>query len=169
MSFIKKIWHAIQRIFQGLRHELRILVPVAIKVVEGVKAVMDGPVDDVVASIVKHAIPGDADDKFIDKVTTTINTWLPKLLLELNMVNAVANIEDTNEQLKAILDKLKLSSDETKNVFYHGLASLILEKLSDGKFSWSDATAVAEYYYKHEFKQVPLPAHDDDEGDVHEA
>jgi hypothetical protein len=152
-KFLHKLWLGIRHIFEGIEHELRILVPVAIKVVEGIKAAMDGPVDDVLASIIKHAIPGDADDKFIDKVTSTINSWIPKVLLELNMVDAIANIEDTNEQLQAILDKLKLSSDETKNIFYHGLSSLILEKLSDGKFSWSDAVAVAEYYYQHEFKQ----------------
>lgn len=115
---------------------------------------MDGPVDDVILSIVKAAIPGDADDKLIDKVHKTVEEWLPKILLDLNLINSVANIEDRNEQLKAILAQLKLSSDETKNIFYHGIAALILEKLSDGKFDWTDATAVAEYYYQHEVKEA---------------
>lgn len=151
-KFIHKLWLGIRKIFDGLEHELKILVPVAIKIVEGVKLVMNSPVDDVLGAIVKSAIPGDADDKLIDKIRSTVNQWIPKVLLELNMVQVVADMTDVNQQLQAILDKLKLSSDETRNVFYHGLGSLILEKLSDGKFSWSDAVAVSEYYYQHEFK-----------------
>lgn len=115
---------------------------------------MDGPVDDVILSIIKNAIPGNADDVLIDKVHKTVQEWVPKILLELNLVNSIANIEDTNEQLKAILAQLKLSSDETKNIFYHGIASLILEKLSDGKFDWTDATAISEYYYQHQVKEA---------------
>ena len=151
-KFLRRLWATIANLFHNVEDEVKVLVPIAIRVVQGVKNVMDGPVDDVILTIVKAAIPGDADDVLIDKVHKTVETWIPKILLELNMVKAVADIEDTNEQLKAILDQLKLSSDETKNIFYHGIASLILEKLSDGKFDWTDATAVAEYYYQHQVK-----------------
>lgn len=151
-KFLRKLWSAIASVFHKVEDEVKILVPIAIKVVEGIKVVMDGPVDDVIATIIKTAIPGDADDKLIDKITATVNTWVPKVLLELNMINAIANMDDINEQLNKILEQLKLSSDETKNIFYHGIASLILEKLSDGKFDWTDATAVAEYYYQNEVK-----------------
>lgn len=152
-KFLRRLWAAIANLFYKVEHEVKVLVPIAIGVVEGTKKVMDGPVDDIILSIIKNAIPGDADDKLIDKVHKTVEEWLPKILLELKLVNSVASIEDRNEQLKAILAQLKLSSDETKNIIYHGIASLILEKLSDGKFDWTDATAVAEYYYQHEVKQ----------------
>lgn len=151
-KFLRRLWAAIANLFYKVEHEVKVLVPIAIGVVQGIKKVMDGPADDVILSIIKSAIPGDADDKLIDKVHKTVEEWLPKILLELNLVNSVATIEDRNEQLKAILAHLKLSSDETKNIVYHGIASLILEKLSDGKFDWTDATAVAEYYYQHEVK-----------------
>jgi hypothetical protein len=153
-KFLRKLWAAIANLFHKVEDEARIFVPIAIKVVEGLKAVIDSPVDDVLAAIIKNAIPGDADDKLIDKITGTINTWLPKVLLELNMIDAVVNVEDPNEQLKVILERLKLSSNESKNIFYHGIASLILEKLSDGKFDWTDATAVSEYYYQHAIKDA---------------
>jgi hypothetical protein len=109
---------------------------------------MDSPVDDIITSILKVAIPGDADDILIDKITAVVKEWIPKILLELKMVEAVANIEDQNEQLAAILGQFKLSSDESKNIFYHGLCSLILEKLSDGKIDWSDSVVISEYYFK---------------------
>lgn len=147
-TFLKKVWSAVKTAYDKLTGATKKFIPVAINVVEGIKKAMDSPVDDVVLTIVKTAIPGDADDKFIDKAKATIEQWLPKILIELKLVESIAGIEDKNEQLKAILAQLKLSSDETKAIVYHGLASLILEKLSDGKLSWSDSIAISEYYFK---------------------
>ena len=148
MTLVGRILRAIGSIFNGLKSEVKKLVPVAVAVVQGIKSAMDTPVDDILLAIIKTAIPGDADDILIDKIKKVVETWVPKVLLELRMVESIANIEDQNEQLKAILAELKLSSNETQNIVYHGLCSLILEKLSDGELSWSESIAVGEYYYK---------------------
>lgn len=148
MKVLKKLWAFISKVWDGLNAKTKTLVPVAIKVVEGIKTAMDGPVDDIILTIVKSAIKGTADDVLIDKIKLTVETWIPKILLELNLVNSIANIEDTNAQLQAILAQLKLSSNETQNIVFHGISSLIIEKLSDGELSWSDAIAISEYYYK---------------------
>ncbi len=147
-KLLQKIWGGIRKIFNRIKHETKELVPVAVKIVQGVKNVMDSPVDDILLSIITAAIPGDGDDKLVAKIKGVVETWVPKLLLELRLVEGIANISDPNEQLKAILAQLKLSSNETKNVIYHGLASLVLEKLSDGELSWSDSVAISEYYYR---------------------
>ena len=152
-KFLKKIWYAIKSLYESIVGSTRKCVPIAINIVEAIKSVMDTPVDDVILEILKRAIPGTADDVLIDKVKSVVEKWLPKILLELRLVDSVANIEDQNEQLKAILAQLKLSSDETQNMLYHGLASLILEKLSDGELSWSDSVAISEYYYVNFKKQ----------------
>ena len=89
----------------------------------------------------------------IDKITVTVKTWLPKILLELKGIELIANIEGENEQLKAVLAEFKLSSDETKNIFYHGFCSLILEKLADGEVSWSDSIVISEYYFQNVAKK----------------
>lgn len=149
---LKKIWNFIKNIFNKLDDEVKRIVPVAINIVEAVKKVMDSPVDEVIATILKQVIPGDADNVLIDQVKSFIEKNLPKVLLDLNLVNSIAGIEDENEKLKAILAQFKLSSDETKNILYHGLAALAIEKLSDGKLSWSDAVALSEYYYKNVVK-----------------
>ena len=104
--------------------------------------------------VITALIPGDIDDKINEK----LRGFLPRLLLELQLVDSIANITDPNAQLQAILDKLKLSSDDAKNAFYHSLASLILQKLSDGKLSWSDAVAIAEYYYQNVTKPAVVAA-----------
>jgi len=146
-KFLKKIWSAIRSLYESIVGNTRKYVPIAINIVEAIKSVMDTPVDDVIAEILKRAIPGTADDILIDKVKSVVEKWLPKILLELRLVESISGIEDENEQLQAVLAQLKLSSEETQNILYHGLASLILEKLSDGELSWSDAVAISEYYY----------------------
>lgn len=146
-KFLKKIWATIKLFYDSLVGNTRKYIPVAINIVEAIKSVMDTPVDDILAEILKRVIPGNADDVLIDKIRSVVEKWLPKILLELKLVDSISSIEDPNEQLKAILAQLKLSSQETQNMLYHGLASLILEKLSDGELSWSDAVAISEYYY----------------------
>jgi hypothetical protein len=143
-NFLSHLWQSIKTLFDKVEKEVKKDVVVAISVVQRVKAIVDSPVADVVTAL----IPGSADDK----VKELLRSWLPKVIIELSLVESVANIEDQNAQLQAILDKLKLSSDETKNAFYHSLASLVLQKLSDGKLSWSDAVAIAEYYYQNHVK-----------------
>ncbi|MBV5334407.1 MAG: hypothetical protein JZU49_01195 [Sulfuricurvum sp.] len=147
-KLLKRVWAFIAGVFNRLEDETKKLVPVAINVVQGLKAVMDSPVDDILLSIVKAAIPGDADDLLIDRIKSVVEKYIPLVLTDLKMVGSIAGIEDQNKQLQAILDQFKLSSDETKNIFYHGLSCLILEKLSDGKLSWSDSIAIGEYYYQ---------------------
>jgi hypothetical protein len=148
MTLVGRILRAIGRLFNGLRAELKRLVPIAVNIVQAIKTVMDGPVDDVILSIIEAAIPGNADDILIEKIKSTVTEWLPKILLELKLAESITGIDNLNDQLKAVLVQLKLSSDETQNIIYHGLCSLILEKLSDGKLSWSDSIAISEYYYK---------------------
>jgi hypothetical protein len=152
-KFFKKIWRGIARAYNYLRGRTREIVPVAIKIVEGVKKVMDSPVDDIVLSIIKDAIPGTADDIMIDKVTKYVKKELPHTLVQLRVIKSIAGIDDPNEQLKAILAELKLSSDEQKNEIYHSLSALILKSLSDGKLTWSESVVISEYYYKHIHKK----------------
>lgn len=147
-KLIKKIWDGIKNLWNKVVDKTRDMVPVAINVVEAIKSVIDTPVDDILAEIVKRAIPGTADDFIVDKVRLTIEEWVPRILTQLIIIDGIANIDNPNDQLKAILEKLKLADDETKNIVYHGLASLILEKLSDEELSWSDAAAISEYYYQ---------------------
>ncbi len=152
-KLLKRVWAFIAGVFNRLEDETKKLVPVAINVVQGIKNVMDSPVDDVILTIIETAIPGEADDILIEKIKNVVKEWIPKILMDLKMVESIANIQDQNEQLKAILAQFKLSSDETKNIFYHGLSCLILEKLADGELSWSDTIAINEYYYKNYVKK----------------
>lgn len=148
-SFIDGIWSAIKGLFNKLEQEEKKLLPIVITVVQNIKNFVDSPVADVITAL----IPGDLDDQIRGK----LQAFLPKILLELSMLNTCQALPDTNSQLQCILQNLKLSSDSTKDIYYHGLASLILTDLSDGKLSWTDAVGIAEYYYKNIWKeQLPV-------------
>jgi len=154
MSIFTKAWNFIKLEFGKLDKETKLLVPIAINVVNAIKTVMESPVDNVLVAIIEAAVPNKAEAALVEKINATVKQWLPKVLTELTMINAIANITDPNEQLKAILAQLKLSSDQTKDVLYHGLSSLILQELSDGKLTWSDAVVVGEYYYTNFVKKA---------------
>jgi len=153
MKVLKKLWSWIEKVFNGLNAKTKELVPVAINVVQAIKDFELSGTADVIEFVVTKAIPGDADDKAIIAGRAIVRKWLPKILLELQLVEVAANTDDLNEKLQLILQRLKLSSDETQNIVYHGIASLIVEKLSDGELSWSDAIAISEYYYKNILKK----------------
>lgn len=143
-TFLHNLWQSIKHLFDKVEEEVKKEVVVAIAIVQQIKVIVDSPVADVVTAL----IPGTVDDQIKEK----LREWLPKILLELGMIQSIANMTNVNDQLNAILAKLKLSSDDTKNAFYHSLASLILTKISDGKLTWSDAVAIAEYYYQNHVK-----------------
>lgn len=153
MKALKKLWSWVERVFNQLNAKTKELVPVAINVVQAIKDFELSGSADFIEFVVTKAIPGDADDKAIIAGREIIRKWLPKILLELQMIEVAAGTDDINEKLQLILKRLKLSSDETKNIVYHGIASLIIEKLSDGDLSWSDSIAISEYYYKNILKK----------------
>lgn len=153
MKVLKKLWSWVEKVFNGLNAKTKELVPVAINVVQAIKDFELSGSADFIEFVVTKAIPGDADDKAIKVARSIIRKWLPKILIELQLVEVAANTDDLNEKLQLILTRLKLSSDETQNIVYHGIASLIIEKLSDGDLSWSDSIAISEYYYKNILKK----------------
>lgn len=141
MPFLKKFFTGVKKLFTGLKLKSKVWVHISVVVVQEIKKIMDSPVPDVLTSMIK----GEWDDR----TKNIIREWVPKVLLQLNMIEAIANMTDVNEQLNAILAKIKLADKETRNIVWHGLGSLIIEKLSDGKFSWADSVAVSQYYYDH--------------------
>ena len=49
--------------------------------------------------------------------------------------------------------KFFFPNEQISGAFYHSLASLILEKLSDGKLTWSESVLIAEFYYKNKIEK----------------
>lgn len=149
----KRFFKWLKKLFTKVKEEVRPLIPIAVKIVEGIKTAVDSEVVDVVTHILTTAIPGDADDKLVKKITNVVEKVVPQLLLQLKLVESIMDIDDINEQLKAIVRELKLSSDEVKSAAYSGLALLILESLADNKLTLAESVEIAKYYKEHFVKK----------------
>lgn len=149
---LQKVWNWVKDLYEGLVGTTKKYVPVAIKIVEAIKKVMDSPVDDVALAIITMAIPGDADDKLVKKVKEFVEDNLPKFLVELKIINEISNYPDLNSQLQGIITELKKLSPTAQAALWHNFASLCIEKLSDGECSWADAVVLSEWYYNNVYK-----------------
>jgi len=147
MKLFKKIGNWFKWAYTSLNTIARKNVPIAVRFVEGVKKVMDGPVDDIILTLITTAIPGEADDLLLKKVHGLIETILPKVLLELKMINVTINLATPESQLVALLDQLRFKSTSDKGAFLQEIAAQSVVYLSDGKLTLEEAKKLAQAYY----------------------
>lgn len=145
-KILASIAKVVVNLFNKLDDETKRLVPIAINVVEAIKAFNESKSTDFIAFVVTSAIPGDADDILIKKARAVVREWLPKILLDLKLIQSIADLTNDNEKLIAILNELKLTS--TKGIIYKGTAAKFLELMADGKFDFNDAVELTSYYYE---------------------
>lgn len=142
----------IKNLFKGLVAEAKVLIPIAITIVNAIKFAVENPVTgniiDFILDAVKKAIPGEADDILIDKIKAMLIKWLPKILDRLNSSKDIANIEDDNARYIAILNEFKFEDEKLKTFLYNDLACLFTSELSDGKIPVKDAIVAVPVTYK---------------------
>jgi hypothetical protein len=141
-----KLGQWFKRQMRNISEDAKTLIPAAIAVTNQWKAFIDSPVADLVTAL----IPGNVDDAIKNK----LREKLPAVLLKLQLAHAIAGIEDINEQLKAILDVLKLSGDDAKDRFYHEFCYTTIEVLSDGKLTMGEASILAQMYFDYEHQKA---------------
>ena len=138
--FIIQIWDKADELVERI-------APIAINVVEQIKQVNKTTAGDVIELIISKAIKGNADDLIIRQVREQLRKQLPEVLEIMRLSMNIAKVDDKNLQVKMILDAINMSPDAVKNAHYHTFCSLVLEKISDGKLTWSESVLLAEYYY----------------------
>lgn len=156
MRFIKRIFKKIRDWYVGLTIDVKQYIPIAINVVEGIKKFMESDVDDIIAEIIKMAIPGNVDDIIIDNVKEILEEWIPIILNRLSIIDK-REIRSEEDFVKVNLHALKNSNIDMKHAFYHNFATLILQKLLNDKLTKSECIILTEYYYVNEFKKQKLP------------
>ena len=123
------------------------IAPIAINVVEQIKIINESSTGDIIELIISKAIKGKADDLAIKAIREQLRKRLPEVLEIMRLSMNIAKVDDANLQVKMILDAINMSPDAVKNAHYHTFCSLVLEKISDGKLTWSESVLLAEYYY----------------------
>ena len=147
-NIIQKVWSFVENIFTKLDNKIEKLIPVAANIVEGVKKALENEQVISVIEVVKFAIPGDTDDKIIDKAIGLAKEYVPKIALQLGILKSITDIEDVNAQMLAVVAALKDANADEKSDYWHELAAFILKKLADGKLTLGEAGAIVEYHYK---------------------
>lgn len=145
---VGKILYDIAQFIKKLPKHVQKIAPIAIHIVEKLKDANADPRTTSILGLITHLIPGDKDDQLVAKLRQTIDDNVWRVLEELIWVKDVANIEDEWVRRQAILDKLKTMTNDSKKIVLHGIASLIIEKASDGKITWAEAIEIAEKYYQ---------------------
>ena len=143
-AFLKKVWAGIVKAWDKLNDEVKDLVPVAIQVTNAIKEVVkEGSFTGSLIDIIVAKIPGKFDDKAIE----LIRKWVPLLLMKLVMVKNIGDISDPEDQLKAIIDEIKLFNDDQKELFWDGFAKKFLEYASDGKITKDEVGYLIKWYF----------------------
>jgi len=158
MSWIKKFWNsltslfikienAVEVLYKSLDDEAKILLPVAINIAQSVKKFMDSPADDFCLFIFEAATAGMINPLAIQKVHDTIEKLLPTIIADLTMAEAIVEMSNTNEQVKAILAKVKLSSKPAQDNFFRGLSNMLADDFVDGKLSSGELVDLVQYVF----------------------
>ena len=143
--FVLKIWDKADELVD-------LIAPIAINVVEQIKQVNESTAGDVIELIISKSIKGKADDLIIRQVRDQLRKRLPEVLEIMRKALKISKVDDANLQVKMILDAINMSPDEIRNAYYHTFCAMILEKISDGKLTWSESVMIAEYYYNKIYK-----------------
>ena len=151
-NLLTRIWAFIEGLFSKLEKKVEQYVPVATSIVEGLKKVVESGATGAVLEVIKFTIPGDTDDKIINKAMELAKEYIPKIAKQLGIIDAITDIEDVNDQMIAVIDVLKDANNETQSDYWHELAAFILKKLADGKITLGEAGAIVEYHYQNYVK-----------------
>jgi len=145
-TFINKIAKFFAGIFKSLAKELQKSIEIGVLVTEGVKNF--DTANPMAADILTAIIPGTLDDKIKDKLREA----LPKIVIELRLVQATQGLTDPNEIMMAALKVFQQLDGDYKSAFLHDLSILTAQVAADGKLTWSDGVYLLEWYYRNKIK-----------------
>ncbi|MGN6604559.1 MAG: hypothetical protein ACTHK8_19020 [Ginsengibacter sp.] len=146
-TFLHKIWAEISALWHQFDPILQKAIHIGAQVTEAVK---DFDVaNPIAADILTALIPGDLDDIIKQKIREA----LPKIVVELRLVDNAAGLTDPNEIMQAAVKVIQQLDGDYKSAFLHDFAIIVSQVAADGKLTWGDAVYLLQWYYQHKFKQ----------------
>ena len=122
------------------REFLKKEIPVAIAAVEVVKQFVESPATPLLTKL----IPGNVDDK----VAGLLETYLPKVLLSLHLLEDTAKLESNDAIIQAVINRLRDIPKADRKAKYLELASKLSEYLTDSKLTWAEVVALVQTAYE---------------------
>ena len=150
---MKKLWNSIKKWFLKLNKFADKVVPVAVKATQAIKKAIDSGKIDSIANIIKDFAPA-WGDLLVDQVEKLLEKYIPKLALQLEIIEVVTDEEDPALQVKLVLEKISEGlPEEKRQKFLSQLAQQVAYDLADGKVTWGEAGAWVEIIYSELFKK----------------
>lgn len=145
-KLLKKIADFITRLFTGISPILKKAVAIGADVAEKIKNF--DTANPVVGDIITSLIPGNVDDL----VKAKMREYLPKIAVELRLVQAAQGLKDPEQIMLAAVKVIQQMDGDYKSAFLHNLSIMAAQVAADGKLDWSDAVYLMEWYYQNKVK-----------------
>lgn len=141
MSIFTKIGQWIHDLFSKSSKLLEtVILPAAIAITNGVKAILDVDKDDIIGHLAGTA-GADLEDK--------LKGLLPGIILKLQLAKAFEGQNLTPEQVIAGILKIVGSSQAiTQTAFYIEFSGLVADALGDGKLDLGESVTLIKYWYE---------------------
>ncbi|MBC7509677.1 MAG: hypothetical protein H7320_13155 [Ferruginibacter sp.] len=142
-SFLNKIANFFANIFNKLLPELQNAVHIGVTITEAIKTfdTKNGVIVDILTAI----IPGDVDDL----IKTKLREALPKIVVELKLVDATLGLTDPAEIMAAAVKVIQGLDGNTNSAFLHSFSVLAAQVAADGKLDFGDGVYLLQWYYDH--------------------
>lgn len=140
LAFIGK---SITSAFDKLSSLGKEVVPVAVKVVQGLKTFTASDYDDVIVAIIASAnVPA---GKYAAKIQMWLEKYLPEISVKLEIIQSILELDGIEATTEAIMARLQLSENKGEKAL--ALATELSLFLADGKLTWTEAMKGANDYY----------------------
>lgn len=152
-GLLRRVLDWIWKLIGAMDRRIKILIPVVTRVVQGVKLAVENEEVLTALELAKFIIPGKVDDIIIARVVQLVKKYIPKIALQLGVVNSLVEVEGEQERINAVMKALKVSTKDMKSDYWHELAAQILKALGDGKITLGEAGVLVEFHYKNGIKK----------------
>lgn len=146
-EFLGKCLKGIKDAFTWTDKKSKVVVPIAVNVVNDIKSFIDNPTSDVLFELSKLPIKGTADDLIIDKVHKWLHEKLPVALTGLVALNAGLKYPNPAEKIGYIIKAVSELPFNQKVQIWGGLAAELSFYLMDGKLSMEECFDLGQKIY----------------------
>ena len=140
-KILKSILSFLSGLFSKLSPILEKAIDVGVTVTDAIKNF--DAANPAAADILTAIIPGTLDDN----IKNLLRANLPKIVVELKLVQATEGLTDPNEIMLAATKVIQQLSGDYRSSFLNSLAIITAQVAADGKLDWNDAAYLLKWYY----------------------
>jgi hypothetical protein len=142
-KIINSIGQFVSKLFSGSSAAVRNAIKIGISVTNAIKDFDTSK--PMIADIITSIIPGNVDDRIKDAIRAN----LPKILIELKLVDATLGLTNPDQIVIAASKTLNsiVSDYSIKAGFLNSLSIVISQVAADGKLDWNDAAYLVKWIY----------------------